>query len=137
MEISRPGRDPFIPKALLDARIPAETFLRPQRVGLILTKDHVLRARRTESGRDARVQRRVCLVDLVTARETIRPNLAVLIELRVATAADQNEIVDLSGRFREDRPLFRMIADERGLMSESLANERPLLSCVRRRVERA
>src|SRR5204863_7895799 len=69
----------------------------------------------------------VRLVDLVTAGETIRPNIAVLIERRVSRAADQDQIFDLRGRFEKSRRLIRMIADE----FRTEQNKRPLLSRVR------
>ena len=43
------------------------------------------------------MQRRVRLVDLVTAGETICPDIAELIEMIEAPTGDENEIVDLSG----------------------------------------
>src|SRR5205807_9166019 len=96
----------------------------------IHSEDFVLTARRTEACPDARMKRRVRFVDLVTASESIRPNVAELIEVIVASAGDENQIVDLGCRFKKARRFLSMIAHERRLRPKSLQNERQLLSRI-------
>src|SRR6266480_2342385 len=83
------------------------------------------------------MQRRVRLVDLVAARESIRPNVAELVEVIVASAGHENQIVDLGRRFEKARRFLSMIAYERRLRPKSLQNERPLLPCIYPTVEKS
>src|SRR5205085_1420901 len=96
---SRTDRHSLVPKSLFESRVPADAFLRLQwRQRLtrirIEPEDFVLTARRTETFGDARVQRRVGFVDLVTARNAVRPHVAELIEMIDATAGDEKQVVD-------------------------------------------
>ncbi len=59
------------------------------------------------------MQRRIRLVDLVTARDAISPNVAELIEMIDPAAGDQNEIVDVSCCFQKASDFFGVIAYER------------------------
>src|SRR5438477_13219436 len=78
VKIGRADRYAPVPQPLLNSGVVSEIFFRAQ--AEIHAKDFVLTARRTETGRDARVQRRVGLVDLVTARAPISPDVAKLVE---------------------------------------------------------
>src|SRR5947208_3473750 len=86
VKVSRADYDPPLPKSLFNPSVPAEIFFRVQ--SKIHPENFVLAARRTESGRHARVQRRVGLVDFVTARNPISPNVAELVEMIDPSAAD-------------------------------------------------
>ena len=112
MKIRSADGNPLVPQSLLDTSIPTKAFLRLQCVFCVESKDFVLTARRTESGRNTRVQCCVGLVDLVTASEAIGPNVAELIEMSVTSARGQNEIRVIDGRFQKPGFLLGVIADE-------------------------
>ena len=78
----------------LDANVPTQIVFRFQ--SEIVPENFVLTAWRTESGRHAGMQRRVRLVDLVTAGEPISPDTAELIEVIETSAGDKNQIFDLA-----------------------------------------
>src|SRR5881398_1965132 len=107
MKISRANRYALFPKPLLESDVPPEILFRLQRLERsrsgIKAKDLVLAARRTEARCYARMQRRVRLVDLVTARYAVSPNIAELIEVIEPSAGDENEIVDVDGRLQKSR----------------------------------
>ena len=112
MKIRSADGNPLVPQSLLDTSIPTKAFLRLQCVFWVESKDFVLTARRTESGRDTRVQCCVGPVDLVTASEAIGPNVAELIEMSVTSARGQNKIRIIDGRFQKPSFLLGVIADE-------------------------
>src|SRR5437899_9821211 len=128
MKISRTNRDSVFPESLFDADVPAEIFFRPQ--PKIHPKNFVLTARRTESGRHARMQRCVRLLDLVTASESISPNVSELIEIIETPPRDEDEIVDVNGGLQEAGHLLGVIADKRRLWTKRLRYKRPLLASV-------
>ena len=74
------------------------------------------------------MQRRVRLFDLVTAGDSISPNIAELIEVIEASASDENQIVDIHGRLQKSRDLFDAVANKSRLWSEGLRDEWPFLS---------
>ena len=92
MKVRQIERNAFLPKVLPDANVPAKVFFRIQiRVG---AENNVLTARRTESCRNALVQRCICLVDLVTACDAISPHAAELVEMIEPAAGDKDQILD-------------------------------------------
>ena len=117
MKIGCTDGDASVPKPLLNSCVPPEILFWLQRLersrSRVKAKNLVLTARRTESGRDARVQRCVRLIDLVTARDPIRPNIPELIEVIDSSTRDKNEIVDIDGRLQISGDLFRFVANER------------------------
>src|SRR5437764_15420500 len=99
MKIGRADGHASIPESLLETSVPGKIFFRLQRRQRLTriwveAKNLVLTAWRTESGRDTRVQRRVRLVNLVTARDPICPNVAELVEVIDSSAGDKNHIVN-------------------------------------------
>ncbi len=92
VKISRADRYTPIPKSLLNARVPSKILFRIE-IGVV-SENFILAARRTKSRGDAGVQRRVRLVDLVTARDTISPNVAKLIEMIDSSTGDEDQIVN-------------------------------------------
>ena len=60
----------------------------------VVPENFVLTARRTETGRDTRVQSRVRFVDLVAAGKAIGPDVAELIEMIETSASDEDQVFD-------------------------------------------
>src|SRR5438876_1406845 len=84
------------------------------------------------------MQRRICLVDLVTAREPVRPDVAELIEMIEASAGDKGPVRQRShGRLQKSGCFLRLIADGCRLRSECLGNKRPLLARVHAAVKKS
>src|SRR5207244_7200507 len=92
VKISHANGDAILPKLLPDTDVPPEIAFRFQ--SEIVPENFVLTARRTESRRHAGMQRRVCLVDLVPAREAVCPDAAELIEVIETSTRDKNQIFD-------------------------------------------
>src|SRR6266513_1234689 len=116
VKIGRTDSDAPVPKPLLNSRVPSEILfwlqrLKRSRTG-VKAKNLVLTAWRTKSGRDAGVQRRVRLVDLVTAGDSICPDVAKLIEVIDASAGNEHEVADVRGRLQKSGDLFRFVANE-------------------------
>src|SRR3977135_3254706 len=113
MKISRADCDTLFPESLLHTGIPPKIFFWLQRGRLVKAKNFVLTTRWTESRRDARVQCRVRLVDLVTAGKTIGPDVAALIKVMVTSACDQNHVRNwCDRRLKKSRRFLRVIADK-------------------------
>src|ERR1700737_829639 len=117
MKIGCTDSDAPVPKSLFKSGVPPEILFglqRRQRLSgkRIESKNLVLAAGWTEPRRHARVQRRVCFVDLVTARDSIGPNVTELVEVIEASAGDENEIVDVYCRLQKSRDLLRLVPNE-------------------------
>src|SRR5580700_3007428 len=129
MKVGQIERNAILPKLLPDADVPAEIFFRLQI--RVVAENLILTARRTEPRRNARVQRCVCLVDFVAARDSISPDTAELIEMIETPAGDEDQILDRrQRRLHKAGDLLSVVADEGWLWPERLRNERALLSCV-------
>src|ERR1700693_2456422 len=74
------------------------------------------------------MQRRVRLVDLVTARDSISPNITELIEVIDTPASDENQIVDIHGPLQKSANFPSEITNESRLRSKGLRNKRPFLA---------
>ena len=88
MEISRAENDAFVPKSLLDSRVPAEIAF-----GLeseIHSENLVLTAGRRKSGRHAGVQGSIGLADEIAGRFPPSPDVAELIEVIEPATANEN-----------------------------------------------
>src|SRR5882672_5445192 len=59
------------------------------------------------------MQCRIRLVDLVTAGDPVRPNVAELIEVIDPPASDQDDVVNVRRRLQKSRDLFDAIANPR------------------------
>src|SRR5207244_11722460 len=94
-----------LPKLLPDTDVPAEIFFRVQI--RVVAENLVLTAGRTEPRRNARVQRRVRLFDLVTACNTIGPHATELVEMVEPAASDKDQTLDwCQRRLRKARDLL-------------------------------
>ena len=94
MKVGRVDPHTSLAKTLLDSHIEAPILLRIQVE--IVPENFVLTARRTETGRITRMQRRVGLLDHITAGETISPNIAELIKVIETAAGDQDSSLRLA-----------------------------------------
>src|SRR6478609_3445065 len=136
MKVRQIERNAILPKLLPDADVPAEIFFRLQI--RVVTENNVLTAWRTETRRNARVQRRVCLVDLIAACNAISPHAAELVEIIEPAAGDKDQILDWrQRRLHKARDLLRVVADKSWLRPERLRNERALLPGINTAVEKS
>src|SRR5438045_8459600 len=119
MKIGCTDSDAPVPKPLLNSCVPSEILFwlqRLERSGTrVKAKNLVLTARRTETGRNARVQRRVGLVDLVTPGNPICPNIVELIEMIEASDSDENENMKIPGVLMDNAALFDDVNTRRTL----------------------
>src|SRR5215470_2602271 len=136
MKVRQIDGNAVFPGLLPDADVPAEIFFRLQI--RVVAENLVLTARRTESRRNARVQRCVCLVDLVTACNAISPHTAELVEMIEPAAGDQDQILDRrQRRLHKARNLLCVVADKSWLWPKGLRNERALLPRINTAVEKS
>ena len=135
MKIREADRDPAAPKSLLYTQVPSQVALRFQPE--VVAENLVLTARRTEPRRDAGMQVRIGFRNQIAAGKPIGPNVAELIEVIVATARNQVQILERADAgLKENRGLLGMIADESRLRSKRLRNKRTFLSGVDPAVEK-
>src|SRR5215472_486648 len=120
---------------LLDSDVPAKIFF-----GLqirVVPENFVLTAGRAESRCYTRVQRRVGLVDLVTAGDPISPNAAELVKMIETPASNEDQVVDRrQRRLEKSGNLLGVIAHKGWLRPERLRNKRPLLAGIDFAVEK-
>src|SRR5215470_6229517 len=126
MKIRQIERNALLPKLLPDADVPAKNFFRLQI--RVVTEDDVLTARRAEPCRDTRVERRICLVDLIAAGDTISPDAAERVEVSELAAGDKDQVFNWrQRRLRNAGDLLCVVAYKSRLWSERLRNEWALL----------
>src|SRR5262249_3769318 len=126
MKVRQIERNALLPKLLPDADVPAENLFRIQI--RVVTEDDVLTARRAEPCRNTRVYRRICLVHLITAGNTISPYAAERVEVSELAAGDKDQILNWrQRRLPNAGDLLCMVAYESRLWSEHLRNEWALL----------
>src|SRR6266481_2694705 len=129
MKVRQIDCNALLPKLLPNTYVPAEVFFGIQI--RVVAEDNVLTARRTESCRNARVQRCVCLVDLVAAGNAITPHAAELVEIIEPAAGNKDQILDWRQRYLcKPRNVLGVVADESRLRPERLRNERALLTRI-------
>src|SRR6266567_1064634 len=84
------------------------------------------------------MQRRIRFLDLVTACESIGPDVAELIEMIEASTGNERPVGERShGRLQKSRRFLRAIADECRLRPKCLGNKRPFLARVHAAVKKS
>src|SRR5439155_1836251 len=75
--------------------------------------------------------------DLVTASESISPNISELIEIIETPSRDEDEIVDVNRSLQEAADFLGVIADKRRLRTKRLRYKRSLLASVQAAVKKS
>src|SRR5689334_12270645 len=127
MKISRVDEGTIVPKLLPNAGVePTNLFRLEVR---IVAENFVLAGWRTEPGRITRMQNRVRNRKFVITRDPPGPDATELVEVIVATAANQSQALEWNnGGLHESCDLLGVIADEGRLRSEILGDKRSFLA---------